>query len=286
MIEGSTDTVISQMEQYISSSGKLKSVTVFFDNCNFLITKYELLSPSVHMVLEFEKREIQIEGINCGYVGGGPNTSIRLMKKLGLPKQQIEPLFHGNRAISFAVDGEEIYNLCTYQLFCEKQPCSLKNELVTNCIRLTNDVSVLLDEKLVRLYNPQRTNWRGFINLMGYMKNIQMEYYIGNSSPLDGRIYLGTGAFGTFRQGMDNVDLDGIQHCNLYLSGDNFNISCLIDRNCEKEVIEAVYLTLTGKILRLDKKISKYDWIRKIFHRAPKTEIHERIKVDDAGKRE
>ena len=85
---------------------------------------------------------------------------------------------------------------------------------------------------------------------------------------------------------MDNVDLDGIQHCNLYLSGDNFNISCLIDRNCEKEVIEAVYLTLTGKILRLDKKISKYDWIRKIFHRAPKTEIHERIKVDDAGKRE
>ena len=51
------------------------------------------------------------------------------------------------------------------------------------------------------------------------------------------------------RIGYDKLNITGIEHVNLLLEGSNFRVVCFIDRACENEVIEAVYLALTGKRL-------------------------------------
>lgn len=274
--------VTDQVRSYLGDSGELKRVTVFFDNSNFLLTQYQLMSPWVHMVLEFENREIQIEPINCGYVGAGPNASIRLMKTLGLSEWYIEPLFYGNTALSFAVEQDRISQLNTYQLFYEKQSsCYYKKEALKNQIKLYPNVDVKIEERLVRMYNPQRTNWMGFLNLLNYMDNIQMEYYIGDSSPLDN----GLSIMGGTRSGFENgIDIKGTIHSNLYLKGDNFSVSCLIDREYEMEVIEAVYLALTGKKLSIEAGRKKASWIKRILHQEKEQEVYDKILINDVRK--
>lgn len=282
LITGSSNTVTSQVERHLDRSGALQKVTAFYDNYNFLLTQYELLSPWVHMVLEFENLELQIEAANCGYRGGGPSESVRLMEMLGLSKEYAEPLFFGHRALSFDLNNGVPHCLNTYQLFYSggRVCCYKKSELV-NKIVCDGNVEVVLQEKKVRFYNPQRTNWRGFINLLAYMDNIKMEYYIGENSPLDRGLYFG-GDFGDVLMGRSNPpDIKGAPHSNLYLRGDNFNISCFIDRQCEIQVIEAVHLALTGKPLFERQKISWKSWMKKIFSHKEEKEIFKVIMIKD-----
>ncbi len=264
-------------EKYFSECGKIRHVTIFFDNSNFLITKYDVLSAWVHMVLEFDDLEMQVEALNCGYVGAGPNCTIRLLKRLGLPEMQLTPLIHENHAISFRVLGGEIRELNTYQLFYDVQPSCYKSNSLRNKIHLNENVDVDLQEKLIRFYNPQRTNWMGFLNLLNYMENIEFEYYIGEKSLLDRGLYIGSGGF---RNGVKNKDVKGTVHCNMYLTGTNFSVSCLIDREYEVEVIEAVYLALTGKKLVIQ-NIRKHNWITQLLHREEKMELTDRIVIND-----
>lgn len=284
LIEGNSDTVVEQVKKCLDGDSKLKHVTVFYDPNNFLLTNYKLLSPWVHMVLEFENQEIQIEEINCGYKGSGPGASVDLMESLGLSRKQMQLLVFGNTALAFSVNQDVIYNLNTDLLFYQQQPVCYKEGALRNKIQINDNVDVSLDERLVRLYNPQRTNWMGFLNLLSYMENIQMEYYIGKNSPLDSGIYVGGGDGSGFRKGMGNVDLEGTIHSNLYLTGDNFSVSCLIDREYEVEVIEAVYLALTGKKLSIRTSNREEGWFRKVFHSSKEQEIYERILINNVRK--
>ena len=277
LIEASSSyEAAEKAEKYFSECGKIRHVTIFFESSNFLITKYEMLSAWVHMVLEFDDLEIQIESLNCGYVGAGPNCAIRLLKRLGLPEMQLTPLIHENHAISFRVLGGEIHELNTYQLFYDVEPICYKNNALRNKIHGNENVDIDLQEKLIRFYNPQRTNWMGFLNLLNYMENIEFEYYIGEKSLLDRGLYIGSGGF---RNGIKDKDIKGTVHCNLYLTGANFNVSCLIDREYEVEVIEAVYLALTGKRLVIQ-NVGKQNWITQLFHRGEKMELTDRIVIN------
>lgn len=274
LIEGSSYEVKTQVEKYMESAGQLTHVTVFFDNYNFLLTQYELLSPFVHMVLEFENLEMQIESVNCGYAGSGPNAAVRIMELAGISRDYAETLFFANRALDFEVWEGTVGKINTYCLFYTPGPTNYyKESELENKIVCDGNVEVILNEKKVRLYNPQRTNWRGFINLLAYVDNLKMEYYIGENSPLDRGLYFG-GDFGDVLRGRGNsLDIKGAEHSNLYLHGDNFNIACFIDRRYEIQVIEAVYLALTGKRLFKRQKISWRSWVKEIF--SHKEEIFE-----------
>jgi len=65
--------------------------------------------------------------------------------------------------------------------------------------------------------------------------------------------------------GHDEMNITGIEHVNLLLEGSNFRVVCFIDRACENEVIEAVYLTLTGKRLFGSDSIEQKVIIKKKF---------------------
>ena len=273
---------MGQMKACIGECGNLKRATVFFNQYNFLITSYDLMSTWVHMVLEFENREVQIESANCGYSGTGPHTAVDVLVFCGLDKKQIEPIIFGNTALSFYVNDGQIYYIGTEQMFYAGNPprcytgMALRNQIYQN-----QNVDIKLSEKKVRLYNPQRTNWMGFMNLLNYMQDIQMEYYIGDNSPLDGGLRVEEQFRNKFINSTSEMDTRGTTQVNLFLHGSNFSISCCIDREYEVEVIETVYLALTGKKLQIQGNTPTFrDRIKSLLHIERKKEIYDSITIN------
>lgn len=281
MIAGSSDTVMGQMEQHIDENDKLKKVTIFFNPYNFLITSYDLMSTWVHMILEFENKEVQIESANCGYGGAGPNTAVSVLEFCGVKKELIEPIIFGNTALSFLVTNGKVHHIRTEQRFYDVNASNCcTNQELKNQIHQNENVDIKLSEKKVRLYNPQRTNWMGFMNLLNYMEDIQMEYYIGDDSPLDDGLRVDEQFQNKFTRSSGR-DTRGTTQANLFLHGSNFSISCCIDREYEVEVIETVYLALTGQKLKIqENKQSFRERIRSFFYGEKKKEIYGSITIN------
>lgn len=255
LISESSHKVPAQVTKIKESSGELKHVTVFFENCNFITKKYHLLSGGVHMILEFENIEVQIESANCGYAGGEPNAAVDVLTGLGMEKKIIEELIFYNDAVDLRIKDGHIGRIDTTVLFYPSIRKSGTDRSQYNKIECDKNVLIDLENRKVLIYNPQRTCWNGFLNLLSYMDNIKFEYYIGPNSPLEGGLYIGKGFDRELRWSYDRPDIEGTEHVNLCLYGNNFSVVCLIDREYEAEVIEAVYLALTGKRLVPKKKI-------------------------------
>lgn len=94
---------------------------------------------------------------------------------------------------------------------------------------------------------------------------MEMEYYIGDNSPLECGLYLEKEFLADLHTEHDEMDITGIEHVNLLLEASNFRVVCFIDRACENEVIEAVYLALTGKRLFGSDSIEQKVIIKKKF---------------------
>lgn len=99
LITGSSYTVLEQMGRIKKECGELRHVSVFFENYNFIIKNYRPMSRGVHLILEFEKKEVQIESANCGYGGGGSGASVELLTILGLDKSLKNKIEH-NKNVS------------------------------------------------------------------------------------------------------------------------------------------------------------------------------------------
>ena len=54
LIEGDSRQALKRLQVMKENSWKLNYAAVFFDNANFLITKYHPLSEGVHLILELE----------------------------------------------------------------------------------------------------------------------------------------------------------------------------------------------------------------------------------------
>lgn len=259
LITESSDMILEKMQEYLPRAGQLCHVTIYFENSNFLITKYRLLSYSVHMILEMDNLEFQIVNANCGYLGTGPICSVKILRELGLKIDELDTFFYSNKAISFSVDKElRIYDIDTEQLFYNRAECKKEDEKkMINKIRLDKNVNLIMKEKLIRMFNPQRTNYNGLINLLGYADEFEIEYYLGNESVLDNGLHISSYICNQLSIQSSGADLDGIDHCNLYIKTKNFNISCFIDRTEEITVINMIYYSITGKMLITGKRSFK-----------------------------
>lgn len=250
LIDGSSFDVIEKVKKHQLLTKRIKSIAVFFENANFIITKYRPLNNGVMMILEFEDgTEAHIQSANCGYQGTGPHTSVRLLNEFGLDKEQLEALFFYNDAVQFDVLNNAIINIKTEFLF---YPQIREVETETdfyNKIKNNYNAEVDLEESRVLLYNPQRTCWAGFLNLINKIENIEFSYYIGSDSPLEKGLYLDNTVKKILYMRGDGPDIKGVKHVNLVLSGSNFRVACMIDEEYEVDVIDATYLALTGERL-------------------------------------
>lgn len=252
LIEGSSGGMIEKLKVKKKNEWVLKYVTAFFDNANFLITKYKPLTNGVYLILELDDQtEIHLEGANCGYYGEGPRTMLAVLKLFGIEGAVIERLIFGNDAVKFEVEENQVQwnTVDTSFLFYPKIRERETDKSQYNKICSDGNVSVDLEQGRVRFYNPQRNCWVGMINLINYMDNIEFEYYIGKNSPLDNGLYLDEETKRRLGIRSRNIDLVGVEHVNLILSGSNFSIACLIDRKDEIYVIESIYFSLTKKRL-------------------------------------
>lgn len=257
LIQGTSSDAEKKIKELIKETWHLKYVTVFFEKANFLVTKYIPLSNSVHLILEMEdETEIHIEAANCGYGGTGPNTTLDILELFGLNRREMEEVIYINDAVKFSVkDGKVIWStLDTEYLFYPRIREGRDLVAFYNKIPVDKNVRIDLEKKKVWVFNPQRVCWNGFLNLLTYMEELEMEYYFGKESLLENGLYLGEGFNKELMRGTENPDICGVEHVNLILYGANFRVVCLIDREYEEEVVEALYLGLTGKRLFKRKK--------------------------------
>lgn len=285
LISGNSSQAITGMEREIIHGVCLKRVAVFFENANFLITKYQPLSNAVCLILEMQDgTEFHIEGGNCGYGGMGPHATLAILEMCGISGAYVDELIFNYQAVQFEVKGKAILKntVDTSYLFYNAIPGYEEDRQFLNKIEKGRSIDVSLEQRKVVIYNPHRTCWNGMLNLLSYMENIEFEYYIGTNSPLEDGIWMDKDLKRKI-SAMGMVDLKGVKHVNLTMAGTNFSIVCWIDREDERAVIEAVYLSLTGKALFESQKTGNSFWkcckqIIKLWKERDK-EQHERINV-------
>ncbi|GAB5616245.1 hypothetical protein JCM31739_10700 [Faecalimonas canis] len=255
LIQGTSSDAQAEIKKIFKDEWNLRYVTMFFEKTNFLMTKYMLLSNSVHLILEMKDgTQIQVESANCGYKGEGPRATVSILEKFGLEVSEVADVIYSNDAVKFVVeDGKIIWStLKTDYLFYPRIRECAEDSSFYNKIPVDRNVRVDLEKRKVLLYNPQRVCWGGFMNMLTQLKNMEMEYYFGANSPLENGLYLGKGFNRELLCGVDKPDIEGIEHVNLVFYGEDIRVVCLIDRTYEQEVVESVYLGLTGE--RLFKK--------------------------------
>lgn len=248
LIIGDSREAEIQIENNIEEYGKLEHATVYFNNYNFILSKYEIMSQKVHMILECSEMQIQIESANCGYQGGGPTATISILTTFGLKKNEIERLVWTSRALDFSVIDGQIYHICTDEIFSGLNYSNPK-WIENNKFEGSKNISVDLMKRKIRFFNPQRHDMVVFFRLLNGMSNKEMEYYIGEECPLEEGLYIGREVKENLFRLNDAADLKGVEHVNLVISGDECKIVCLIDRDEEVETINMIYRTLAGKDL-------------------------------------
>lgn len=285
LIKGNSSGVIAQVRVIKEETPllKIKKVTVFFDNANFFLTEYRPLSNGVYLIVEFENgNQLHIEGANCGYYGDGPRASVEILSMFGLDKHKIEMWIYNFDAVQLFVEEDTIVSkkVRIPLLFYPSIRFDEENKSLRNKIRNGKDISVDLVERKIIFYNPQRHCWKGFLNLLSYIECNTMEYYIGDNSPLEGYLRLERRM-----SNLDDPDVKGINHVNLVLKGKDIKIICFIDRRHEIQVIDSVYLALTGETLfpgerycLLSKKNRVLELLLKVM-KGKKEEVSDRMEI-------
>ena len=226
----------------------VRYVAVFLDNENFLTTKYCPVDKTINLILELENSdEIHVSSGNCGYLGTGPNTTIEVLNFFNINTTNIENFLFTKSAVKFKVCNNEVMmdSLDFTYIFHQVERKHQDTPEYRNKITLSRNVSVDFQCRKVTLFNPQRHSWNGFINLLSYLKNPEMEYYIGENSPLDDSFYVGK----EFMNDLSSSNTPDIRNTNqvcMMLKGSNFKVVCLVDEKYEMQVIDAVHISFKG----------------------------------------
>lgn len=286
LVSGNSYQVVDRLKKQMPEDAKLNYVTVFFENANFLITKYRPLSNAVYLVLEMEDgTEFHIEGANCGYGGSGPHATLGILRIFGIEGSYIERLVFQNDAVRFRVeDGRVVLGTVdTAFLFFPQIRLVYEDDSFRNKVQTDRSVDINLEKCKLMFYNPQRNNFVGFLNLLNYMEDMQFEYYIGSDSPLEGGIRFSEINDERFHR-IDKPDINGIEQVNLLLTGSNFSVACWIDKNDEWAVIESIYIALTGRRLFSGYDPAESFWkliLEKIRFRKSGEEKYGKINIDE-----
>lgn len=288
LIPGNSREAIYEVKKIANEYEKLVMITVFFDNANFLLTKYYPLSNGVYLILEFEnEKELHIEGANCGYGGEGPHATIDILSLFNVDKEEVKKYIFYCDSVQLSVDDGEILPIRLGEsiLFFPEVRYWRNNKSFQNKINRDKNLQIDLVKNKVVFYNPQRHCWRGFLNLISYMDCTEFEYYVGENSPLEGYLRLKT----ELRVGIYKPDIKGTTHVNLVLYGKKFKVACMIDREQEIQVIDSIHLALTGKglfasegyKLLIGRRINVMYLLKMLVKWGNKEqEIHEIIKVN------
>lgn len=271
LIQGSSHEVQAKFDEIRSEYSQFKRIAVFFENTNFLATEFTPMTLSVNMILEdTDSNQIHIEGCNCGYGGQGPSATVKLLVGLGINKETAAQLVYHNDGLLFELneDGDIVKDSIDTSVFFQS---NIRDASTHNSINLDANVNVDLLKRKVMLFNPQYHCFRELLRLLTQIKPVSFEYYIGENSPLE-NYYCVEGLYDLYPHNK-RPDFTGLEHVNLIIRGENIEISFLIDRQCEVQVIDAIFMAIKHETLfpkdrfqlKLIQKKSFIDYVREIF---------------------
>lgn len=101
----------------------LKKITVYFNDENFLFTKYKA-SPGTTLIAEnWKGDEIHLTGANCGYGGTGPHKTAQILMLAGLDSSTAENIVQApTLEIQFDSQGNIQTTNTFHNLFFSSQP--------------------------------------------------------------------------------------------------------------------------------------------------------------------
>lgn len=257
--EGSTHVCIEYFEKVKEDFGKIRRLYSFFDNENFLLSRYVVNNPWINTVVEnWNGDQIWFASINCGYNGEGPRGLIKLLMAAGIPEQKAEEwsLYRG-MTIDFNFSQTKIQRECLYNIpFFGNDVSGENNPFVFNKYSGIN-----IAERNIYMLNPQYWNMSGLFNVLHVMDPIRLEYCAG-----DVQEYLKNDlhADSIFGRSLLLEQAGTVKGANLVIYGNRFDLVCFISEKVVLTTVNTIYSYIMGSPLFCEKLFQKYGVINVI----------------------
>ena len=219
----------------------LKKITVYFNDENFLFTKYKA-SPGTTLIAEnWKGDEIHLTGANCGYGGTGPHKTAQILMLAGLDSSTAENIVQApTLEIQFDSQGNIQTTNTFHNLFFSSQP-----EYQNRCAVFLDEYTFLQSEaKKLYFVNPQIHNIQGLFNAIDKFQPYEFQYDLRDNSPLDSG-YLHQQA----RNCRVNSEWSYINGANVILKSEHLDIICFLDSRLRISVINVLYYYLFHSVL-------------------------------------
>jgi len=227
--------------KHVGTSSELKKITVFFDNANFIFTKYKVDYDVLFVAEKINGTEIHATQLNCGYGGNGPSSTYKVLLGLDVNESLAEMAFTSR---GFEIDFTDRLNIVKDMVFFQ-----YRNDAVTTSETFKFDEysQVNIKKRRIKMFNPQVNNINGLFNAIDRMKPYTFEFFIGDDSPLDNgyRFKWHDKAFS--HDPFGHQKLLGIKHVNIIIRGKIFDIYCLVDTNMITSVVNVIHSYLFKK---------------------------------------
>lgn len=233
----------------------LKSINVFFDDENFLLTDYSADKGTTFVAEGWNGNQIHLTGLNCGYGGEGPSRTQDILVFLGLDRDlAFELKYYPGLQIKFDENGVLLEKEISHHAFFSSQgntECEVKLDSFTYVEYETNSLFFI---------NPQFHHPKDVYSVIEKFKPFEFHYYIGDNSPLnnhyrpdDRNIF----------SDLDNKEISNITGINLILSCVRLDMFFLIDKRVARSFINIIHYYFFNKPLFNN---DKYKEVPKFYH--------------------
>lgn len=269
-----SENVVEKVKQY--SIKDIISVAAFFDNPNFISTKYEPINNSVNLIIELQnKTQLHIRNCNCGYRGTGPHNTYRVLKALGFNDSILEKYVFEKRGFIIYLEDGNITDIVTENLLIFGSNLTEKEGV--NRIKLSESVRLDWIKNELLIINPQANDWIGFLRLLKSISCRTIEYYVGENSPIGNYMRLESSGLNRFKY-KDAKMFYKASQANIAIYSEKIKVYCFIDRSVIKQVVDSLMLLFKKPAVFLNSDTKSI--IKKLISNN-NTEVHEVVSVND-----
>lgn len=241
--ESSADSLNQFIENY-DKHNPITKLTCFFDNYNFLLTKYQVANVGISMVLENANGDqTHISNLNCGYRGTGPSSTSQLMQHLGVTVEDAEEY-------KLRQGFEVTFNSNHYK-FKEKSSFFQVGNIHKGGFHVSKNEEIDILRRKVYMVNPQRNNFTSLLNCLYEMQPAALEYFVGEHSTLENSMSL-NGIQATEANGLGQRSEVNTEYVNLIIRGNLFDLICFVNTREVITTVNAIHLLLLKKPLYIE----------------------------------
>lgn len=269
-----SEDIVEKVKQY--SIKDIISVAVFFDNPNFISTKYKPINNSVNLIIELQnKTQLHIRNCNCGYRGTGQHNTYKVLKALGFNDSILEKYVFEKKGFIIYLEDGNITDIVTENLLIFGSNLTEIEEVTR--IKLSESVRLDWIKNELLIINPQANNWIGFLRLLKSIDCKAIEYYVGGNSPIGNYMRLESSELNRFKYINAKMFYKAGQ-VNIAIYSEKIKVYCFIDRSVIKQVVNSLMLLFKKPAVFLNSDTKSL--IKRLISNN-NTEIHEVVSVND-----